>query len=380
MPLNHLPPSAVSAGIFRHTLYLPSERFIPDQAAAFENTNVTMFARDEIVDADDRLRGVSLSSQGRTAVLKHTLLMDPGPLTRLVLQEGVGVLHAHFGVEGMYSRAAAARADIPHVVTLHGFDVSLSPRALRRSMKPAWQYYSTKRGQLMKSGSAFVCVSSHVQRLAVALGANPENTFVIGTGVDTRHIAFSSLPETPTIVHVARLVEKKGTEVLIRAFAVVLSKVPEARLSIVGTGPLLPALKSLAADLQIDHRVDFLGPKSHADVLDAIASARVLCLPSVTAKSGDQEGLGQVLLEAGAIGRPVVATVHGGITDGVHDGETGILVPERNVGELAEALVEILASDKFAARLGKAAREFVVREFDLRSQARKVESLYRSLL
>lgn len=366
--------------IFRHTVYKPSEQFIPLQALLMPSAKVLVTSRDPIIDPVDALESVSISDLGRSAVIRHTMLRDTRPLVRTLSGRGVDVLHAHFGVEGMYSVRAAQKLDIPHVTTLHGYDVSTSTRALLSSRKPAWIYYAALRSEFLTSQSHFICVSEHIRRLAIGLGARPERTTVIGTGVDTSAIQFSKVPETPVVLHVARLVEKKGTEYLIAAFANVVERIPQAKLRIVGEGPLEESLRAQVDQLGLTGSVLFLGAQPHPVVLEELAGARLFCLPSVTARSGDQEGLGQVLLEAGATGRPVIATEHGGIVDAIVDGETGLLVGERDVQALSDALISVLTDSVLADRLGKNARAWVVREFDARQQAYKVEAVYRDLL
>ena len=381
MNVNETEPGRLRTAIFRHTLYLPSEQFIPLQAAALSAEKL-MVARDVIENVPDDMSAdhVSISSLGRSAVLRHTLAVDPQPLVDLLAGRRLQLLHAHFGVEGMYSISAARRLEIPHVTTLHGFDVSLTRRAFLASRRPAWIHFAVRRRATLTSGSTLVCVSKHVQTLALLHGAKPENTVVIGTGVDTTKLSVRPRVDRARVVHVARLVEKKGTRYLIESLALVARAVPDVELRIVGDGPLRHDLEQLVADLGLENRVSFLGALAHEQVLEEIRDASLLCLPSVTAASGDQEGLGQVILEAGAIGRPVVATQHGGIVDGVLDGESGILVPERNTSALAEALVSILESPAQAEKLGHAARRFVVRNFDVHSQAQKLERLYNQLV
>ncbi|MGY2745228.1 glycosyltransferase [Arthrobacter sp. UYCu723] len=366
--------------VFRHTVFKPSEQFIPLQALSMPSSRVLVTSRDAIQNPVTGLETVSISDLGRRAVIRHTTLLDSRPLVETLSDRNVDILHAHFGVEGMYSIRAAKQLGIPHVTTLHGYDVTTSRRALVQSKKPAWIYYSAFRRKLLASQSHFICVSEHIRNLAIQMGARPQNTSVIGTGVDTSLIQFSDVPEAPVVLHVARLVEKKGTEYLIRAFGGVVKQIPEAKLRIVGAGPLENSLRALVARLRLESSVFFLGAQSHPVVLQELAAARLLCLPSVTAKSGDQEGLGQVLLEAGATGRPVVATEHGGIVDAIADGETGILVAERDSKTLSEALITLLTDTALASSLGRNARARVVRDFDARRQAEKVEEVYRRAL
>ena len=159
-------------------------------------------------------------------------------------------------------------------------------------------------------------MSQFIAQRALALGARAESIpDVVPTGVSVAEVTPTPLPDEPTVLHVARLVEKKGTEYLIRALPSLKKLVPEVKLRIVGQGPLRAQLEGLADSLGVGDIVEFLGARKHGQVLDEIANSRVLCLPSVTSRSGDAEGLGQVLLEAGALARPVVKSLSGGIVD-----------------------------------------------------------------
>ena len=115
---------------------------------------------------------------------------------------------------------------------------------------------------------------------------NPDRTVVIPTGVDTSTIAPTAAPDSPTLVHVARLVDVKGTATLMRAMARVVMLVPDARLRIIGDRPLRHALSVLAEDLGISRSVTFAGALPHSDVLAEIVSAQVLVAPNETSRSG----------------------------------------------------------------------------------------------
>ncbi|MFP5360431.1 MAG: glycosyltransferase, partial [Actinomycetes bacterium] len=225
-----------------------------------------------------------------------------------------------------------------------------------------------------------IAVSHHIARRAIEHGAREEAITVLYTGVDTQVFTPAPLPEAPTVLHVARLVEKKGTSDLLTAFATVLRTVPDARLRIIGNGPLRPALTAQAHALGIAGEVTFEGVQPHSTVREAMKQATLLCQPSVTAGTGDQEGLGQVALEAAATARPVVATRHGGLREAVSDGATGVLVDEHDTAALASAIGAILADPAQAAALGDAGRTWTERHFDAAANAADVERLYRSIL
>lgn len=322
---------------------------------------------------------VSVSDFGRRAVLSYTLARRPGPLRAALADRGTALLHAHFGVEGVYAAPLARALAVPLVTTLHGFDVTVARARLLASRKPSWVNYVTWRTDLFAQGALFICVSEHIRRRAVAWGYPQDKVVVLPIGVDTEAIRPTGTAEAPRILHVARLVEKKGTADLLRAFATVRGAVHDAELVIVGDGPLRAALGELAAELGVAGAVRFVGARPHEETLRLLSGSRLLCLPSVTAGSGDQEGLPTVVLEAGAGGKPVVGTNHGGIPEAVTDGVNGYLVPERDPRALADRLIVLLRDPQLCEQFGKAGRESVRERFDLRRQTDKLEELYGSL-
>ncbi|MFG3701485.1 glycosyltransferase [Micromonospora sp. NPDC047620] len=326
------------------------------------------------------IESVSVAEFGRSAVLSYTLTRRSESLATALAERGTALLHAHFGVEGVYAVPTAKALGVPLVTTLHGFDVTVTRAKMLASKKPSWLNYVTWRNALFTDGAVFICVSEHIRRRAVEWGYPPDRCVVLPIGVDVDTIQPAGFVETPRILHVARLVEKKGTRYLLRAFADVRRAIPDAELVLIGEGPLRESLSALSRELGIDASVRFLGAQKHSDTLQWLSRSRLLCLPSVTAPDGDQEGLGMVLLEAAACGKPVVGTRHGGIPEAVTDGSNGFLVPERDVAALAHRLIEMLRDEQLCDQFGRAGRRTVEERFNLRRQTGKLESLYGDLL
>lgn len=369
----------LKVAILRHSLFLPSEPFIPDQARALAASKV-MIARDAISNPIPELSCRTLSERSRVAAIGYTLGLNAREMYRVLSEERPDVVHAHFGVEGMFVTASAARLGIPVVTTLHGFDVTLSREALIKSKKPAWLRYARGRSRFLAQSRFLVCVSGHIRQRAIELGAREDATVVIPTGVDTAQLVPTDLPAIPRIAHVARLVEKKGTATLVEAVARLHQRGIKAELSIVGDGPLRSELEARVRELGIRASVAFLGSLPHIRTLEVLRSARIVCQPSVTASSGDQEGLPQVVLEAGSLGRPVVGTRHSGIVEAIEHESTGLLVDEFDVDGLADALEILLEDTARANAFGRAGHERIRAEFDIHSQARKLERFYRTAI
>jgi hypothetical protein len=160
------------------------------------------------------------------------------------------------------------------------------------------------------------------------------------------------------------LVEKKGIEYSLKAFSVLPNK-DELNYRIVGHGPLEKKLKKLAHKLGIAAQVDFLGPLDKEDVIEEMSRADIFVLTSVTADDGDQEGLPVSLIEAQAMGLPVVSTYHSGIPELIKHGRTGLLSKEKDVKEITNNFNTLISNKKLREEFAGNARERVKEEFDI---------------
>jgi glycosyltransferase involved in cell wall biosynthesis len=176
------------------------------------------------------------------------------------------------------------------------------------------------------------------------------------------------------LLAVGRLVEKKGFDVMLDALATV----PVAwRLRLVGDGPERERLTEQARKLGIADWVSFLGAMTHDAVPSEYSQADALVVPSVLDRSGDRDGLPNVVLEAMASGVAIVATDIGAIPSAIRDGDTGLLVPARDRVALAAALAHLGRDPDLRRSLGNSARESAERRFDGRRCARRLVSVIR---
>ena len=371
------------AAIFRHNLFRISEPFITQQAQQLRRYRPLYVGRLRFGDPPEGAESLALQDLNPFCPLPRVgwqmVSRDPRPYQRLLGDRHPALIHAHFGIEGVYALPLARRLKVPLVTTFHGFDATLSTAALLCS--PAWAYYPLFRQTLAREGDLFVCASSFIRNRILALGFPEARTHVHYIGVDCQAIQPRDPgEETPTILHVARLVAVKGTRYLIHAFAALGRRHPNLQLVIIGDGPARSSLQALAKSLGLAERVRFLGSLPHAQVLAWMRQVAMLVLPSVRTATGRVEGLGMVLLEAAATGVPVVASRLGGIPEGVVDGQTGFLVPERDADALAGRMDDLLRDPATRRRMGNEARALVERRFNIVRQTGTLESLYDSVL
>jgi colanic acid/amylovoran biosynthesis glycosyltransferase len=184
------------------------------------------------------------------------------------------------------------------------------------------------------------------------------------------------------ITAVGRCVEKKGHEFTLRALHALRVRRPDLplRLDLIGEGPLLDDLQTLATALGLEDLVRFMGPLSHPEVLQALSATDIVSLPSVTAADGDKEGIPVVLMEAMAMRIPVVSTFHSGIPELVSHETSGLLSLERDVGTLARNIERLADDPAFRAILGEAARARIEAEFETAALGRSLRRHYAALL
>jgi glycosyltransferase involved in cell wall biosynthesis len=271
---------------------------------------------------------------------------------------------AEFGQSGVVVLDACRRMGLPLTVHFHGADVS--KHAVLRE-------YGQRYRTLFQHARAIVAVSGAMEQSLISLGAPPERVHRNPCGVDCASFGCASPADAaPTFVAVGRFVEKKGPHLTILAFAEVHRRHPDARLRMIGDGPLLDACRDLARGLGLVSQVTFLGPQPHAVIQEEMRRARAFVQHSLVASSGDSEGTPVAILEAGASGLPVVATRHGGIPDVVTEERTGLLVPEHDVEGMANAMRMLIENPALAARLGAAARDHVRAHFSMEHSLRRL--------
>ncbi|MFW6116944.1 MAG: glycosyltransferase family 4 protein, partial [bacterium] len=236
---------------------------------------------------------------------------------------------------------------------------------------------------------AVVCVSEAVQRsFRIAAKLTPGGMGVIYNGVDIPRIdrvisridagqkkkQLGFAPDDPLIGNVARLSPQKNQECLIDAMGAVITQEPNARLLIVGWGPLEEQLRVQIERLRLQDNILLLGRRSPEEVFEILGSIDIFALSSV------YEGFSLTILEAMAAGKPIVSTDVTGVREAIVDGRTGILVRPRDTHALAEAILDLVRDMGQRQAMGSAGRNRVEELFSSDSMASSYRRLYKELL
>jgi glycosyltransferase involved in cell wall biosynthesis len=271
----------------------------------------------------------------------------------------------------------AEQLGVPLVTALHGYDVTMSDKAMGATR--LGREYLQGRSTLQKVGALFLTCSAYVRMRGLEMGYPADRTIVHSIGVDVERFKPPTVRQREkSVLFVGRLVEKKGCGSLIEAMVEVQRSCPAAELVVIGGGLLRTHYEARAAALGV--RCRFLGMQPTTVVQDWMARAAVFCVPSVVAASGDAEGFGMVFIEAQAMGLPVVSTLSGGIPEAVKNGETGLLVTERDPRALADAILLLMQDEELWQRYSLAGRRNVVSHFNLAQQTRRLENVFEQLL
>jgi glycosyltransferase involved in cell wall biosynthesis len=261
---------------------------------------------------------------------------------------GVAAVHGYFAHRpAAVAMAAATRLGIRWGFSAHALDVRKVPRE--------------EMARLAAGASVVVCCNPDAAADLRAAGVRPA---LVRHGVDLTRFATDPPPGGGVVrlLAVGRFVEKKGFAVLVEAMALLDRR---CRLRIVGDGVLRPELEALIAARGLDDRVELVGRRTHATLPAEYAAADIVVVPSVVDAAGDRDGLPNVVLEAMASARPVVASDVAAIGTAVLHGATGLLVPPRDPARLAAALAELIDDPPRRSYLGRAGRIAVAPLFDL---------------
>jgi glycosyltransferase involved in cell wall biosynthesis len=283
------------------------------------------------------------------------------------------IVHCHLPHADSIGRLAGRCAGVPVIMTTeHG-----------KFLGKPWHYLLFER-MLGTITDARICVSRDILEIRMKREGTPaRKLFYIPNGVDTAAFEASTRsrssimaefgwePTHPFVIAIGRLEPEKNYGVLIQAINQLRSRLPSIRCLLVGDGTCRGELASLVDSLGIGRHVKLAGARN--DIADLLGAANIFVLSSL------KEGLPVSLLEAMAAGKAIVATSVGGVPETIRDGESGILVSPGDIEALAGAIADLSIDEELMARLGKAARADVERDFDIKKIVGRIEDLYEEL-
>lgn len=285
----------------------------------------------------------------------------------------IDVVVAHYGMAGVHILPVCRSLGIPLVVHFHGFDAT---------QKKVLDQYGSRYKRMFDQISAINAVSGEMRDKLISLGAREEIISVIPYGVNVNKFHSDiSKKKMNTFLAVGRFTEKKSPMSTIRAFAKVKVQIPDVQLIMIGKKDLLyRECEALTKELGLEKDIEFTGIKTPDEIIQYMQEANVFVQHSVTAPNGDKEGTPNTVMEAAACQLPVVSTFHAGIPEAVIHDETGWLVKEHDVDEMARYMILLINDSQQALKMGEAGRRHIEQHYNLQIQIKKLFEVLKQIV
>jgi glycosyltransferase involved in cell wall biosynthesis len=283
-------------------------------------------------------------------------------------KERIEILHVHWPFpHGLMALLPARLLGVKVVSTCHSAELALA----------AGSKISTKvLAFCLRTSAAITANSAHTAKLIQEVSHREAEIIPWGATVKVDSSIASVPQKFPLLLFSGRLIERKGVNFLIQAMPLIL-KERKVRLVVTGDGRYRKEWEDLAQQLGVSESVRFAGFVDNTELSTLFRSCTVYVHPAIYDSKGDTEGLGVVLIEALSNAKPVVASAVGGIVDIIKDGETGLLVPEKNPEAIAKAVIRLLNDPEYAGRLGKQGFAYAREYFNWDRIMNRYEIIYR---
>lgn len=285
------------------------------------------------------------------------------------------IIHAHdfYAASSFYGAIVSQAKRIPFILTQHNDQL---PSKVINALLYSVNGYTSGRF-IFSHARNIIALNTAIKDHLVAMGADGSKIEIIPNAVDTRLFSpnHKNLLETRwgisglVILFVGRLVEDKGVKYLLQAFSEVVKEIPDVKLVIVGKGPQERELRRLQKSLGLT-RVYFLGTVANKFMPNIYAGCDVLVLPSI------REPFGNVVIEAMAVGKPVIGSYVGGMKDTIVHGVTGYHVQPKNSGQISGFLLRLLSNPSLREQMGENARKRAFENYDQELLIKEIEKIY----
>lgn len=295
---------------------------------------------------------------------------------QLVRDEGIHIIHSHFGwPTGVGGAFVKNQAKVPLITSIRGMDILVNEAIGYGNIKN--RFFGAAFRALLRQADAITCVSQYIRREALSLGAPPQKTTTILKGVDLARFKRGAsrtearsrlrLQDKFTVLSVGGLIARKGMDHLLKSVARIERDV---QCVICGSGPKLVELQNLTKQLGIEHNVTFRGQVSRDEIPRYFEAADVFVLASINEASGN------VLIEAAAMELAIITTASGGPPEYVAHEQYGYIVEPGDVRGLAARIRELVDDPNKRAAFGERARDAAAQRFGYDRMIQQILSIY----
>jgi len=287
----------------------------------------------------------------------------------------IDVFHSHYGTNvtrWQFLCEIGLFTNIPLIVSFYGYD--------------AFFYDNSYYENLFKSNCKLIVLSNFLKDKLISLGASKKNIIKIPLAVNPYYIQNIPIPNfeqkaTITIITVGRLCEFKGHEFSLQSLKILKDRgIENWEYLIVGDGELRDKLENCANILGIGNKIHFLGKQDYKAIYSLYSQADIFILTGIVTDKGEQETQGVVILEAQAMMLPVIVSDTGGCSEGLINGESGFLIPQKRPELVAEKLKLLINNPDLRKTMGVKGRDFVIKKYDINILNDKLINLYTEVI
>lgn len=289
----------------------------------------------------------------------------------------VKLIHTHFGTNGAYSLKLKKRLKIPLIITFYGFDVSVYD-VIEKNRK---NYL-----ELFQEGELFLVEGNFMKNKLISLGCPESKIKIQRIAIPIKNIEFrcrkpKKKKEKIKLIFAGRFVEKKGLIYALKAIKEVYDITKAIEFFIIGDGPLKKEIEEFIKKNKMEYYVRLLGFLSYSEYLKEMQNSDIFIHPSITATNGDSEGgAPTTILEAQAMGMPVISTNHCDIPNIVIPGKSALLSEEKDWEGIANNILYLIKNQEIWENMGKIGREFVEKYHNIDNEVVLLEEKYLSLI
>jgi colanic acid/amylovoran biosynthesis glycosyltransferase len=308
--------------------------------------------------------------------MKHRILNWPYLLKFYAKLRAIDVFHVQFALGGT---AIAEMKDNgllkgKLITTFHGHDAHYKNEMVLKKLQNSYRI-------LFKVADYVTVNTPYLETNVLSLGCKREKLCVIPMAIDVAYFKSDVIKELPVnkdikLISVGRLIEFKGFEYAINAIKLLVENGVAVHYTIVGDGVLFDSLQEQILTLKLENHVRLVGKKSQDEIRKLLETHHIYLMSSITDSKGRCETQGVVTAEAQAMGLPVVAFDNGGIPYTIIDGETGVLVPEKDLEGYSQAILEMIKQPECYHKMSIQAREFAINNFSQAQMTERFVTLY----
>ena len=296
---------------------------------------------------------------------------DQNGLKRYLKKHKIDLVFAEYGPTGGETVDICEGLKIPLITHFHGFDAYHFDTI---------KEYGEKYKRVFEYSSKIISVSKDMTEQLIKLGADREKIIYNPCGADESFLGINPDYNSDHCFFVGRFCDKKAPYFVLMAFQKAVQKNNNLKLTMAGDGPLRETCMNLAEHFGISDKVSFPGVVTPEQVREYMKNSFCYVQHSITSITGDSEGTPVGVMEASAAGLPVVATRHAGIKDVIIEGETGILVDEKDVDSMAEAIIKLAEDRDLCRKMGSKGKEFISNGFTAQQRVEVLNELIKKVL